>query len=347
MDNLHVCEQAGSGRSVCNSSLENLCIIINSACIAFYFYLPLRLWRSVPVSGCVITDCMCIMSLDSVCFSLSLCISVVVFGDIVAHCTRILSSLDSVFLSFSFSLNTSFSVRLYCHWLYVQKYVSWSAFLSLSVCLFQCLLIFSVIVCVCVRPLILFLSLSLSLNAILSLIVGVYVHLLIRVCLSLFVWIFLSVFGYVVTYYTCIGTSLDPRFSLFRSICLSVWVYYRFFLLLGISILGIGYIITHCTCICPVSWSAFLSLSHWMPISVFGYIVIDCNYVGTYLDRRFSLSLSFSLILSECVYQCPVILSVIVGIYVRLLIRVSLSLSVSLNVSVTVRLHLLWLIVRV
>ena len=59
-DNLRVCEQARSGRSVCNSSLENLCIIINSACIDSYFYLPLWLWRSVPVSGCVNIDCMCI-----------------------------------------------------------------------------------------------------------------------------------------------------------------------------------------------------------------------------------------------------------------------------------------------
>ena len=60
IDNLHVCEQARLGRSVCNSSLVNLCIIINSACIDSYLYLPLWLWRSVTVSGCVITDYMCI-----------------------------------------------------------------------------------------------------------------------------------------------------------------------------------------------------------------------------------------------------------------------------------------------
>ena len=60
IDNLRVCEQARSGYSVCNSSLENLCVITNSACIDSHFYLPLWLWRSVPVSGCVITDCMCV-----------------------------------------------------------------------------------------------------------------------------------------------------------------------------------------------------------------------------------------------------------------------------------------------
>ena len=141
-------------------------------------------------------------------------------------------------------------------------------------------------------------------------------------------WIFLSVFGYVVTNCTYIGTSLDPRFSLFFVVCVSVSGYIIGKSSLGISILVIGYIITHCTCICPVSWSVFFSLSHSMPISVFGYIVSDCNYVGTSPDRRFSLSLSLSffLILSECVYQCPSILSLIVGVDVRLLIRVFFSL---------------------
>ena len=60
IDNLHVCEQARLGHSACYSSLENLCIIINSACIDSYFYFLLWLWRSVTVSGCVITDYMCI-----------------------------------------------------------------------------------------------------------------------------------------------------------------------------------------------------------------------------------------------------------------------------------------------
>ena len=166
IDNLHVCEQARSGRSVCNSALEHLCIIINSACkrtsIDSYFYLSLWLWMSVPVSGYVITDCMCIYVSWSCLFLSSLWRSVVVFGYIVIDCRCIFPSFDPCF-SLSFSLNTFLSVELYYHWLYVQKYVSWSVFLSLSLCLFQCLLILSVIVCIYVSLLIR-ISFSLSLN---------------------------------------------------------------------------------------------------------------------------------------------------------------------------------------
>ena len=88
--NLHVCKKARSCRSVYSSALENLCIIINSACIRTstdsYFYLSLWLWMSVPVSGYVITDCMCIYV-----------------------------SWSCLFLSFSLGICSS--VRLYCHWL--------------------------------------------------------------------------------------------------------------------------------------------------------------------------------------------------------------------------------------
>ena len=91
-------------------------------------------------------------SIHPVSYSLSFWISVLVFGYIVTHCTCICTSLCCATLSLivgvyfhllirvslSFSLNTSISVRLYCHWLYMNRYVSWSAFLSLSVCLSQC-----------------------------------------------------------------------------------------------------------------------------------------------------------------------------------------------------------------
>ena len=74
--------------------------------------------------------------LDRVYFSLSLWISVVVFRYIVTHCRCIFPTLDPYF-SLSSSLNTSINVRLYCHWFYVNRYVSWSMFLGLflSVCL--------------------------------------------------------------------------------------------------------------------------------------------------------------------------------------------------------------------
>ena len=43
IDNLHVCEQARSSRSVCSSALENVCIIINSACTSIDSYYDLSL----------------------------------------------------------------------------------------------------------------------------------------------------------------------------------------------------------------------------------------------------------------------------------------------------------------
>ena len=77
IDNVHVFEQARSGRSMCNRALENVCIIINSACIRTsndsYFFLSLWLWMSVPVSGYVMTHCMCIyVSWSCLFFSVSL-----------------------------------------------------------------------------------------------------------------------------------------------------------------------------------------------------------------------------------------------------------------------------------
>ena len=49
--NLHACEQASSVRSMCSSAVENICIIINSACIRtsldLYFCLSLSLALNV------------------------------------------------------------------------------------------------------------------------------------------------------------------------------------------------------------------------------------------------------------------------------------------------------------
>ena len=99
-------------------------------------------------------------SLDRVWFSLSIWRSVVVFGYIVTDCRCIFPSLDPCF-SLSFSLNTSISVRLYCHWLFVRRYVSWSTFLSLSFVM------------------------SVSVSGVLSVNLRVYVRLLIRTSVSL------------------------------------------------------------------------------------------------------------------------------------------------------------------
>ena len=174
----------------------------------YQYQCPAILWFTV----CVYT------SLDRVCFSLFLWISVLVFGYVVIHCTCICTSINPC-LSVSFPLNASTNVRLYCHWLYVYSYVSWSAFFSVFLCLSQCPRILSLILRVYLCHLIhVFLSLFVSecvyqCPAILSFILGVYVRLLIRVSHSLFLWMFPSVLGYIVIDCTCIGRSLDPCFS--------------------------------------------------------------------------------------------------------------------------------------
>ena len=165
IDNWHVCEQARLCRSVCNSALENVCIIINSAYIRTsidsYFYLSLWLWMSVPVSGYVITDCMCI--------------------NISWSC-----------LFLSFSLEICSSVLLSCHWLYVHRYVSWSAFLSLFLSISVSPYIFGN--CTCIRT---------------SL--GSYFFL----CLCL--WMCTVVSGYFITHCRFICTSWSVFVCLFLS----------------------------------------------------------------------------------------------------------------------------------
>ena len=108
----------------------------------------------------------------------------------------------------------------------------------------------------------------------LSLIVGVYVRLLIRVCLSLCVWISFSVFGYGVTNCTCIGTSLDPRFSLSLFFYFSLDSYF------------------------------FLSHSVWMYLPMSGYTITLCRCICTSLDPPFSLCFS------ERFYYCSAIIVV-------------------------------------
>ena len=147
IDNLHVFEQARSGRSMCNSALENLCIIINCAWIRTsidsYFFLSLWLWMSVPVSGYVMTRCMCICVSWSCLFFLSLWTSVVVFGYIVSHCRCISRSLHTCFYKsldpyFSvFSLNASICFRLHCHWLSVCRFISLLIRIFIYVSLYQ------------------------------------------------------------------------------------------------------------------------------------------------------------------------------------------------------------------
>ena len=146
----------------------------------------------------------------------------------------------SVCLSHFHSVNASICVRLYCHWLYVYRYLSSSKFLSVS--LFHCLSQCPGIILVNLRVHLLigiFLSLFVSqcvkqCPTILSLIVGVTVHLLIRVAHSPF---FPSECFYpcsviIVSDFMCIvpihivSSSPFVSLSLFLCVCLSVRVYY-------------------------------------------------------------------------------------------------------------------------
>ena len=74
-------------------------------------------------------------SLDGVSYYVSLWRFVVVFVYIVNDFRCIFPSLDPCFSVSHFLSEYLCCLRLYCHWLYVKRYVSWSAFLFRSVCL--------------------------------------------------------------------------------------------------------------------------------------------------------------------------------------------------------------------
>ena len=116
--NLHVCEQASSARSVCSSAVENICIIINSASIRTFLdsYFCLSLF-----------DSECPFQCPDMYVHMRLLMILFFFSSLCIHCS---------------------SVQLYCHWLLVYIFVSWSVFLSLFLFeyLYQCSAILSLIV---------------------------------------------------------------------------------------------------------------------------------------------------------------------------------------------------------
>ena len=148
--NWYVCDQSRSARSACNthykrlqsliqnhmpvcgenSAIDNLFLII-SLCVC---YVRLLVSISFSLSECQY-QCPAILwlivcaytSLHRDTYSLALWISAWI-GYIVTHCSCICTSLDACFSVFS--LNASIGFRLYCHWLSVYRFVSWSAFLS-------------------------------------------------------------------------------------------------------------------------------------------------------------------------------------------------------------------------
>ena len=98
---------------------------------------------SVSVNACITANTACICMSLYPCFSLSLSLCIPVSEYIIIHSWCICTSLDPSL----FSVIVYICVRLYCHWLYGYRYVSYSAFLSicLSLCLSECLGILSII----------------------------------------------------------------------------------------------------------------------------------------------------------------------------------------------------------
>ena len=138
----------------------------------------------------------------------------------------------------------------------------------------------------------------------------------------------ISVFGYIVTDCNSIGTSLYPRFSLSLSLSVSVCGYYidnfacigtsldsYFFLIL--CLLVSGYTITHCRCICKSldpSFSLCFSEGFYYCSAI--NCVTDCTCIGTSVEPLWSLSLCLS------VFQNPDILSIM---YMNMNKRVQLT----------------------
>ena len=159
-------------------------------------------------------------------YSLALWISALMFGYIVTHCTCICTSLDTCFSVFS--LNDSLGFRLYCHWLSVYRFVSWSAFLSM----FLFVWVFAYIAAV----------------------LRVYARHFTCVSLSLYcLWICTPVSEYIIIHSWCICTCLDPCFCLSLSMIVYVCVrLYRHWL----------YVYRY------VFYSAYLSISLYVFVSV-------------------------------------------------------------------------------
>ena len=124
-----------------------------------------------------------------------------------------------------FSLTAPIGFQLYCHWLSVYSFISWSTFLSM-LSLSKYPRILPLILRVYVRH-ITHVFLSLFLNVYAS--VRIYYHSVLvfifvcwSVCLSLFfLWLFMSVFGYIVT--DCMLYRYIS-YSAFLSISLCLWL---------------------------------------------------------------------------------------------------------------------------
>ena len=164
------CVQLSQGVIVVQKIIMMMFILFLVLCVYNFWCLLVRIcvsvcfWMSVTVSGYIMTHCMsiyCSALCLCVSFALNICSAILALIVRIYVCLLMRVSLwISAVVLLTFFLSASISVRVCCHWLYVYRYLSWSAFLSL--CLSQCPGILLVNMRVYVRLLI---RISLSLNA--------------------------------------------------------------------------------------------------------------------------------------------------------------------------------------
>ena len=214
--------------SECHCRFSTILSLIVYSVVPWFIFLCMFL--SLSVNACITANIACVCTSLYPCFSLSLCVwmCIPVSDYIIIHSWCICTYLDPCF-SLSFSVIVYICVRLYCHWLYVYRYVSYSTFLSisLSLCLSQCqgiLLIKCMYVSKCIQ--VAQCVIALWKMYVLLFILRVYVRLLIRISLSLWLWMSVPVSGSVITDYMCIYVSWSCLFFSFSlEICSSVRLY--------------------------------------------------------------------------------------------------------------------------
>ena len=170
--------------------------------------------------------------------------------------------------------------------------------------------------------------------------VSAYTSLL-RVSYSLSLWISVLVFGYIVTHWTCICTSLDPCFSLsslwmplsvFGNIvtdfpCIVLSLDLHFYLCFSLSVSVSAYITAKSACICTSFYGCFfLTFCLSVCIPVAECIIMHSWCICTSLNPCFSIS--FSIIIYVCVrLYCHWLYRILV----RLLFHVFVSLYLCLS----------------
>ena len=122
----------------------NIRINVRLYCDSLYVYSSRHLYLcfplSVSISAYITANSACICTPLYLCFPLTFCLWMCTpVSEYIIHSWCICTCLDPCFC-LSFSMIVYVCVRLYRHWLYVYRYVCYSAYLSISlyVCLCQC-----------------------------------------------------------------------------------------------------------------------------------------------------------------------------------------------------------------